>query len=123
MLRHKHPTGIITENTLVLHDLDILKELENYNLIRVNVSITSLSEETRRTMELRTATINKRLNVVKTLRENNSPVNLMMASIIPFRNSHEMFPLVKKVNGVGANPIGYTIVRLNGAIGDIVADW
>lgn len=123
MLKHKHPTGIITKNALVLRDLDILKELASYNLIRVNVSITSLSEETRRILEPRTASIKKRLKVVKTLAENNIPVNVMMAPIIPSINSHEIFSLVKKVSELGANSINYTIVRLNGAVAEIFSDW
>jgi len=123
MLKYKHPTGIITKNALILRDLDILKELASYNLIRVNISITSLSEETRRILEPRTASIKKRLQVVKTLSENNIPVNVMMAPIIPSINSHEIFPLVKKVSEFGANSVGYTIVRLNGAIAEIFQDW
>ncbi|MDR6299679.1 PA0069 family radical SAM protein [Mesonia maritima] len=123
MLKYKHPTGIITKNALILRDLDILKELAKFNLIRVNISITSLSEETRRILEPRTATIKKRLNVVETLSANNIPVNVMMAPIIPSINSHEIFPLVKKVSELGAISVGYTIVRLNGAIAEIFKDW
>jgi DNA repair photolyase len=41
--------------------LDILKELSKDHLIAVNISITSLSEKTRRILEPRTATIKKRL--------------------------------------------------------------
>lgn len=123
MLKYKHPTGIITKNSLILRDLDILKELNRYNLIRVNVSITSLSEETRRILEPRTASIKKRLKVVKTLSENNIPVNVMMAPIIPAINSHEILPLVKKVSEMGAYSVGYTIVRLNGAVAEIFSDW
>lgn len=123
MLKYKHPTGIITKNALILRDLDILKELNRYNLIRVNVSITSLSEETRRILEPRTATIKKRLNVVKVLSENNIPVNVMMAPIIPAINSHEILPLIKKVSEIGASSVGYTIVRLNGAVAEIFTDW
>ena len=60
-LKYKHPTAIITKNALVLRDLDILKELAKDQLISVNISITSLSETTRRVLEPRTATIKKRL--------------------------------------------------------------
>lgn len=45
-LKYKHPVGIITKNSLILRDLDLLKELAKDNLISVNLSITSLSEET-----------------------------------------------------------------------------
>lgn len=122
-LKYKHPVAIITKNALILRDLDILKELAKDNLIGVNISITSLSEETRRVLEPRTATIKKRLETVETLAANGIPVNVMLAPIIPSINSHEILPLAKKVSELGATSIAFTIVRLNGAIGEIFTDW
>lgn len=122
-LKYKHPVAIITKNALILRDLDILKQLAKSNLIGVNISITSLSEDTRRILEPRTASIKKRLETVKILSENNIPVNVMLAPIIPSINSHEILPLAKAASDYGAVSIGYTIVRLNGAIGQIFSEW
>jgi len=122
-LKYKHPVGIITKNALILRDLDILKALSKDNLIAVNISITSLSEETRRILEPRTASIKKRLETVKTLSENGIPVNVMLAPIIPSINSHEILALAKEAADHGAMSIGHIIVRLNGAIGQIFSDW
>ena len=55
--------------------------------------------------------------------ENGIPVNVMLAPIIPSINSHEILPLAKAVSEAGALSIGHTIVRLNGAIGEIFSDW
>lgn len=122
-LKYKHPVAIITKNALILRDLDILTALAKDNLVGVNISITSLSEETRRVLEPRTTTIKKRLETVKTLAENGIPVNVMLAPIIPSINSHEILPMAKKVSELGATSIAFTIVRLNGAIGEIFTDW
>jgi len=122
-LKYRHPTIIITKNALILRDLDILKELAKDSLICVNISITSLSEETRRILEPRTTTIKKRLETVKILREHGIPVNVMLAPIIPSINSHEILPLAKTVSEYGALSIAHTIVRLNGTIGEIFKDW
>ncbi|WP_195806600.1 PA0069 family radical SAM protein [Winogradskyella helgolandensis] len=122
-LKYKHPVGIITKNALILRDLDVLKALAKDNLIRVNVSITTLSEDTRRILEPRTATIKRRLQVVKELSDNDIPVNVMLAPIIPSINSHEILPMAKAVSEAGALSIAHTIVRLNGAIGEIFTDW
>lgn len=119
----KHPLGIITKNSLILRDLDLLSEMAKLNLVIVNISITSLSEKTRRLLEPRTATIKQRLKTVQVLSENGIPVNVMMAPIIPSLNSHEILPLVKEVAARGACNINYTIVRLNGQIGEIFKDW
>lgn len=123
LLKYKHPVSFITKNKLILRDLDLLKELAKLNLVHVSISITSLSEETRRILEPRTASIKKRLETVKILSDNGIPVNVMMAPIIPAINNHEIFELVKKVSELGAVSVGYTIVRLNGAIGEIFKDW
>jgi DNA repair photolyase len=122
-LKYRHPVAIITKNALVLRDLDILKELSKDNLIAVNISITSLSENTRRVLEPRTATIKKRFETVKALSEYGIPVNVMLAPIIPSINSHEILPLAKAVSEAGALSIAHTIVRLNGAIAEIFTDW
>lgn len=123
MLKHKHPVGIITKNALIMRDLDILKELAKHNLIKVYISITTLSEETRRFLEPRTSTIKQRFKAVKLLAENDIPVAVMMAPIIPGINMHEIFPLVKKASEMGAYSITYSVIRLNGAIGGIFTDW
>lgn len=122
-LKYKHPVSIITKNALILRDLDVLKELAKDNLISVNLSITSLSENTRRILEPRTTSSKKRLETIKILSENNIPVNVMLAPIIPSINSHEILPLAKTVSEYGALSIAHTIVRLNGAIGQVFSDW
>ncbi|MBL85329.1 MAG: radical SAM protein [Winogradskyella sp.] len=122
-LKYKHPVGIITKNALILRDIEILRALAKDNLIAVNISITSLSEDTRRILEPRTATIKRRLQTVKELSDNGIPVNVMLAPIIPSINSHEILPMAKAVSESGALSIAHTVVRLNGAIGEIFTDW
>jgi DNA repair photolyase len=122
-LKYKHPVAIITKNALILRDIELLKALAKDNLISVNISITSLSEETRRILEPRTATIKRRLQTVKELSDNGIPVNVMLAPIIPSINSHEILPMAKAVSEAGALSIAHTVVRLNGAIGEIFTDW
>lgn len=122
-LKYRHPVGIITKNALILRDLELLKELANDNLVGVHISITSLSEETRRVLEPRTTTIRKRLETIRVLSEHKIPVNAMLAPIIPGINSHEIMDLAKAVSENGALSMAFTIVRLNGAIGPIFTDW
>jgi DNA repair photolyase len=122
-LKYRHPVAIITKNALITRDLDILSELAKENLIGVNVSITSMSEKTRLLLEPRTASIKKRFDTVRELSENGIPVNVMLAPIIPGINSHEILPLAKAASDAGALSIGHTVVRLNGAIGEIFTDW
>jgi len=122
-LKYKHPVGIITKNALILRDLDLLKALTKDGLVAVNVSVTSLSEKTRRILEPRTVSIKKRLETIRILAENDIPVNAMLAPIIPGINSHEIMNLAKAVSENGASTMAFTVVRLNGAIGQIFTDW
>lgn len=122
-LRYRHPVGIITKNALVLRDLDLLKNLHKDRLVGVHVSVTSLSEKTRQILEPRTATIKRRLQTIKTLSDAGIPVNAMLAPIIPGINSHEIMDMAKAVSDAGASSFAITIVRLNGAIGQIFTDW
>ncbi len=122
-LKYKHPVAIITKNALILRDLDLLKALAKDNLIAVNISITSLSEDTRRVLEPRTTTNKRRLETVRVLSEHGIPVTVMLGPIIPSINSHEILPLAKAASNYGALSIAHTIVRLNGAIGEIFSDW
>lgn len=122
-LKYRHPVSIITKNTLILRDLDLLKELTKDRLLGVHISVTSLSEKTRRLLEPRTATTAKRLETIKILSENKIPVNAMLAPVIPGINSHELLQLARAVSENGALSFAFTVVRLNGAIGMLFTDW
>lgn len=122
-LKYKNPVSIITKNNLVLRDIDILENLAQLNLVHVNVSITSLDEQLRLKLEPRTITASGRLAVIKKLSERNIPVRVMAAPIIPGLNSNEIPSIIKAAADNGALAAGFTIVRLNGSIGEIFIDW
>ncbi|MBE2289596.1 MAG: PA0069 family radical SAM protein [Chitinophagaceae bacterium] len=122
-LEYRNPVGIITKNALVLRDLDIIKELASMNLVRVFTSITSLDEGLRQVMEPRTASYKSRLKVVETLSKEGVPTGIMNAPLIPGLNDMHMHDVLKSASDAGAKWAGYTLVRLNGAIGDIFKDW
>ena len=122
-LKFKHPVGVITKNSLVTRDIDIMQELAKENLIHVMLSITSLSEEVRMLLEPRTGTYKGRLATIKKLSEAGIPVGIMVAPIIPGLNNHEIPSIIEQAALNGATNAGYTIVRLNGAIGELFHDW
>lgn len=123
MYKWKNPTGIITKNSLILRDLDLLKAMAQLNIIAVNISINSLDENTRRLLEPRTASIKNRLKALEILSANDIPVNVMIAPIIPSLNSHEILPLIKTVADLGARSVAHMVVRLNGQIATLFEDW
>ena len=123
LIKHKHPVSIITKNTLIQRDMDLLKELATVNLVTVNFSITTLDDKLRRVLEPRTASAKKKLDAITLLSQNNIPVTVMMAPIIPSLNDYEIPSLLKRVSEAGAQRAGYTIIRLNEALGDLFTDW
>jgi DNA repair photolyase len=121
--KYRHPVGMISKNSLVTRDLDILSDLAKDGLVQIHISITTLNEDLRRVMEPRTASAKKRLMTVETLAKAGIPVGIMNAPIIPGLNHHEIPAVLKAAADHGALGAGMTMVRLNGSIGKIFEDW
>lgn len=122
-LEYKQPIGLITKNALILRDKDILQEMAKLNLCMAYVSINTLNEDLRLKMEPRTTTARQRLKVVEELSKAGIPIGVMVAPLIPGLTDHEVPKILKTIAACGATHAGYTIVRLNGAVGSIFEDW
>ena len=123
MLACKHPVSIISKNTLILRDLDIIEELAKDNLIHVAISLTTLDESLRRVLEPRTASAKQRLQTMRKLSAVGVPVTVMTAPIIPGINDFELPKLLKAAAENGASNAGFTMVRLNGVLPIIFENW
>ncbi len=123
LARYRHPVSVITKNSLITRDIDVLKDLASDNLVHVMISITTLNEDLRRVMEPRTASAIKRLKTIEELAKANIPVGVMNAPIVPGLNHHEVMTVIKAAADHGASTAGMTVVRLNGSIGKIFEDW
>ena len=121
--QYKFPVGIITKNSLITRDLDLLQPMAEKRLAKVSVSLTTLDEDVRQLLEPRTASVKKRLQTIKTLADHGLYVNVMVAPIIPGINEHEILEIAEKVRNLGASSIAYTMVRLNGDVAAIFEDW
>jgi DNA repair photolyase len=122
-LDYGNPVGIITKNALVLRDIDILQELSKKNLVSVYTSLTSMDESLRRKLEPRTSTYADRLKIIEKLSQAGIHCGVMNAPIIPGLNDTHMFEVLRRASMSGAKSAGYTMVRLNGAIGTLFTDW
>lgn len=121
--QYGHPVGLITKNNLILRDVDLLKDLAAENLVHVYITLTTLNERLRRVLEPRTSTVQRRLETILKLTDAGVPVGVMTAPIIPGLTDHEIPKLVGEAARHGALSAGYTVVRLNGAIGPIFENW
>ncbi|MFY0686066.1 MAG: PA0069 family radical SAM protein [Cyclobacteriaceae bacterium] len=121
--RFRHPFSVITKNTLVTRDVDLLTPLAELGLVSVYFSITTLDESLRRKMEPRTASAIGKLKAIEQLSKAGIPTGVMNAPIIPGINHHETPEILRLSAEAGARGAAYTIVRLNGKIGEMMKDW
>jgi DNA repair photolyase len=123
LLATRHPVSIITKGTLVLRDLELLRELAALNLTRVYVSCTTLDVELKRKLEPRTASPQARLRVIAALAAAGVPVGVMTAPIIPAINDAELENLLEAAAGAGATRAGFVLLRLPYEVKLLFRDW
>ncbi len=117
------PVGILTKNSWILKDKDVLAEMGRKNIVSAMVSITSFNEDLRRVMEPRTTTAKQKLKVINELSSAGVRMGIMMGPMIPGLNEHEMQRIMKAARDNGATFTAYTFIRLNGAIKFLFRDW
>ncbi len=123
LLRFRQPVGIITKGTLIERDLDLLVEMVREGLVQVFVSITSLQNEIKRTLEPRAASPARRLAVVQRLAEAGVPVGVLVAPVIPFITDGEMETILQASRKAGATMAGYVLLRLPHEVKDLFREW
>jgi DNA repair photolyase len=120
---YRNPVSIITKNSLVLRDIDILKDMAALNLVSVMLSITTLDKDLANKMEPRTSIPERRLMVIEELAKNNIPVGVNVAPVIPGLNDKEILEILKRASGCGALFAGYILIRLPHSVKDLFSDW
>ncbi|MEM7097391.1 MAG: PA0069 family radical SAM protein [Pseudomonadota bacterium] len=123
LLETRHPLTIVTKSALILRDVDLLSQLAKMQLVKVNVSVTTLSNELKTKLEPRTAGPAARLRTITELNEAGVPTGAMLAPIIPFINDHEMEDLVKEVAAAGAREVRYILIRLPLEVAPLFEEW
>jgi len=123
LARSKHPVSIISKSAMVLRDLDLLADMAKDSLVTVSISITTLSAETKRTLEPRTASPQARLRAVRELNAAGVPAGVMVAPVIPAITDHEMESILEEAAGAGARWAGYVLLRLPYEVKDLFRDW
>jgi DNA repair photolyase len=123
LARTRHPVSIISKSAMVLRDLDILTDMARDHLVSVAISITTLSAETKRSLEPRTAAPLARLRAVRELNAAGVPTGVMVAPVIPAITDHEMEAILEAAAEAGARWAGYVLLRLPYEIKDLFRDW
>lgn len=117
------PICIVTKNSLVLRDLDVLTSMAERNLVSVAISLTSLDPEFTAALEPRTSRPPARLRTMQTLSAAGVPVTVMTAPIIPGLNDSEIPKLLEAARDHGARSAAYVLLRLPITVKPVFLDW
>ena len=123
LTRCRHPVTIVTKSALILRDIDLLADLARDRLVSVMLSITSLTNDIKRTLEPRTASPQARLRVVSELAAAGVPVGVMVAPVIPAITDHEMEDILAASRAAGATSASYTLLRLPHEVKILFREW
>lgn len=118
-----HPVSIVTKGALIERDMDLLSAMAAKRLASVAISITTLRNEVKRTLEPRTASPLARLRVIKSLSEAGVPVTVLVAPVIPLLTDGELEHILDAAAQAGARHAGYLLVRLPHEVKQLFRDW
>jgi DNA repair photolyase len=123
LLAHRHPVTVVTKGALILRDLDLLAALARQQLCSVAVSLTTLDDGLKRTLEPRAAAPGARLRVIRELVAAGIPVTVLLAPMIPALNDHEMERLLQAAAEAGAKNAAFMLLRLPHELGTLFEQW
>ena len=119
----RNPVGIVTKNYLVTRDIDILKELAEYQAAVVALSITTLDHKLAGVMEPRASQPDLRLKAIEKLSASGIPAMVLIAPVIPGLTDHEIPRIIENAVDAGAQQAGYVMLRLPYGVADLFQNW
>lgn len=122
-LEHRHPVSITTKSWMIVRDRDLLEELARRNLVRVQVSVTTLDAELSRWMEPRASAPHRRLEAIRRLSDAGVVVGALFAPVIPALNDHELESILRASKESGAAGANWIMLRLPLEVKDLFYDW
>ena len=119
----RNPAAIVTKNFLVTRDIDIFQDMAKHDLIKVNISLTTLDGDLARKMEPRASQPHLKIKAIEMLAKANVPVGIMMGPIVPSLTDHEIPNVIKAAADAGAITAYHTILRLPWGVKDLFENW
>jgi DNA repair photolyase len=121
--RYRHPFSIITKSALIERDVELMAEMAQHGLAMAFVSVTTLDDKLKRTLEPRTASPAARLRAIRTLSAAGIPVGVMVAPVIPVLTDSELERILEAAAQAGAKSAGYVLLRLPYELKDLFREW
>jgi len=123
LAKYRHPLSIITKGAMIERDVDLLAPMAKDNLVHAFMSVTTLSNDIKRTLEPRTASPAARLRAIRTLSAAGIPVGVMVAPVVPVLTDSELEKILEAAAEAGATAAGYVVLRLPYELNDLFREW
>ncbi|MEV0091082.1 Rv2578c family radical SAM protein [Streptomyces sp. NPDC050738] len=111
---HANPFSILTKGTLILRDLELLRQAAEVTEVGVSVSTGFVDEELWRTVEPGTPSPQRRLDAVRTLTDHGIGCGVLMAPVIPFIGDRpdQLRATVRAIAASGATSVTPLVLHL-----------
>ena len=121
--RFGNPVTVVTKNSLIERDIDLLAAMARRRTAHVSLSITTLDAQLARTMEPRTSTPANRLRTIRRLADAGIPVGVLVSPVIPGLTGQELPAILRTAAEHGATTATYQLLRLAGPVEKLFRDW
>ncbi|MDQ0948454.1 DNA repair photolyase [Streptomyces phaeochromogenes] len=122
---HANPFSILTKGTLILRDLDLLKQAAAVTEVGISVSVGFTDHELWRTVEPGTPAPERRLDAVRTLSEHGIDCGVLMAPVIPFLGDDpsQLRATVRAIAASGATSVTPLVLHLRPGAREWFMSW
>lgn len=123
LVHFRNPVVIITKNSAVVRDADLLSQLAKFDAAAVYLSITTLNDGLHRILEPRTTRPEKRFSAISELARSGVPTGVMLAPIIPGLTDSEIPKMIASAAGAGASFACMIPLRLPHGVASLFENW
>lgn len=111
---HANPFSILTKGSLILRDLELLRQAAQVTDVGVNVSVGITDRDLWRSLESGTPPPRRRLEVCHTLNDAGLPCGVLMAPVIPFLSDgpEQLESTVQQIAEAGATHVSPIVLHL-----------
>ncbi|MFE9859591.1 Rv2578c family radical SAM protein [Streptomyces sp. NPDC005780] len=122
---HANPFSILTKGTLILRDLELLRQAAEVTEVGVSVSVGFTDPELWRTVEPGTPSPERRLDVVRTLSEHGIGCGVLMAPVIPYLGDRpdQLRATVRAIAAAGATSVTPLVLHLRPGAREWFMEW
>ncbi|MFJ2441428.1 Rv2578c family radical SAM protein [Streptomyces sp. NPDC087658] len=120
-----NPFSILTKGTLILRDLELLREAAAVTEVGISVSVGFVDEELWRTVEPGTPSPGRRLDVVRAMATAGIDCGVLMAPVVPFLGDRpdQLRETVRAIAAAGATSVTPLALHLRPGAREWFMEW